>query len=60
MARRKMTREQKLARLEKHLLKRGNNQESVDSMIKENFDYLMNTYPDSTPSELADIIICLH
>ncbi len=59
MARRALTKEQKLDRMVKLLLKRGNNQESVDSMVEANFDYVFSTYPDSTPSQLAEIIICL-
>ena len=59
MARRALTKEQKLDRMVKLLLKRGNNQESVDSMVEANFDYVVSTYPDSTPSQLAEIIICL-
>jgi hypothetical protein len=59
MAKRVLSKEQKRERLVKLLLKRGNNQESVDSMIQANFDYVVSTYPDSTPSKLAEIIICL-
>jgi hypothetical protein len=56
MKKAKLTKREKLVKL---LLKRGNNDESVKAMVDENYEYLIKTYPDSTPSKLAEIIICL-
>ena len=41
------------------LLKWGNNEESVLSMIDKNFDFAVSTYRDATPSFIANIVSTL-
>jgi hypothetical protein len=40
----------------KLLIKWGNNESSVNSMIDANYSYAVSTYPDTTPAFIANVI----
>ena len=39
------------------LIKRGNNEEEVNKMIKEHFDFIVSSYGHTRPSEIANTLI---
>ncbi|QPI17917.1 hypothetical protein POP12_125 [Pectobacterium phage POP12] len=47
------------SKVEKILVKRGNNVESVKKMIDENLELAMRMYPEAKAAKLAEILVCL-
>lgn len=47
------------AKVIKNLLNAGYNEESVNKMVNDQFDYVVATYPEAKPARVADIISTL-
>jgi len=50
----------KKEKVKDYLIKRGINKKEVDDMLKQEYNYVVKTYPNATPSKIADIIRVLY
>lgn len=46
-------------KVQKILVKWGNNEKDVEMMIDDSFDYAISTYPEANPAFIADMLSTL-